>query len=220
MSPTAEIILLWLGFAGSHMVLSHLPVRSAIIARIGEDAFRGIYSLISFAWLIPLVWIYFGNKHSGPALWNFAIGDALRGLVYFGMGTAFVLLVSSFVQRSPAGVVPGSATPRGVLLITRHPLLWGLGLFGLAHLIPNGFASDVAFFGGFFLFVLVGAWHQDQRKLATHPDYRAFHAATPFFPFTGRDTLRGLRELPWTAVVLGIVLAVVVRHYHSAWFGG
>ena len=220
MSATTEIILLWTGFAGTHLLLSSLPVRRRIIARIGEDAFRGLYSLVAFAWFIPLVWVYFGNKHSGPALWNLPIGEALRWLVYFTMGTAFVLLACSVVQTSPTAVVPGKATPRGVLLITRHPLLWSLALFGLAHLIPNGFASDVAFFGGFLLFVLVGARHQDQRKLVTNPDYRAFHDATPFVPFTGRETLRGLRELPPLAVVAGVVAAFVVRYYHSSWFNG
>jgi len=220
MSPTLRIVLLWVGFAGSHMLLSSLPVRRAIIARTGEDAFRGLYSLISFVFFIPLVWIYFGNKHTGPALWNVPVGGALRVLVYFGMGTAFVLIASSVAQRSPAAVVPGKAEPRGILLITRHPLLMGLALFGLMHMLPNGFASDVAFFGGFLLFVLAGAWHQDQRKLVTNPEYRAFHAATPLIPFTGRDTLRGLRELPPTAVIAGIAAAVLVRYYHSSWFGG
>lgn len=220
MSATMKIILLWLGFAGSHMLLSSLPVRRSIVARTGEDAFRGLYSLVSFVFFIPLVWVYFGNRHTGPALWSIPTGAALRAVVYLGMGMAFVLVVSSFVQRSPAAVVPGKPEPHGILRITRHPLLMGLGLFGLAHLLPNGFASDVAFFGGFLLFVLVGAWHQDRRKLVTNPEYRAFHAATPLIPFTGRETLRGLRELPPAAVLAGIAAAVIVRYYHSSLFGG
>ena len=72
----------------------------------------------------------------------------------------------------------------------------GLGIFGLLHLIPNGNAADVAFFGGFPIFAVIGCWHQDQRKLATGPaGYRQFHRETPFMPFTGRTTLQGIREL-------------------------
>jgi uncharacterized membrane protein len=220
MTATTTIVLLWLGFAGSHLLLSSLPVRRRIIARIGEDAFRGLYSLVAFAWFVPLVWVYFAHKHTGPALWNPEVGPALRWLVYLVMGTSLVLLASSFIQPSPAAVLPGAAKARGVLLLTRHPLLMSLALFGLAHLIPNGFASDVAFFGGFLLFVLVGAWHQDQRKLATDPTFREFHASTPFLPFTGRDTLRGLRELPLGAVAAGIGLAVLLRWFHGDLFGG
>src|SRR5437867_9532683 len=107
MSPTAVIVFLWLGFAGSHLVLSSVPVRRAMIARIGEPAFRGLYSLVAFAFFIPLVGTYFGHKHAGPALWALPLVPALRWAMYVGMGVAFVLVVASFVRPSPAGVVPG-----------------------------------------------------------------------------------------------------------------
>jgi len=220
MMTTATIALLWLGFAGSHMILSSLPVRRPLVEALGDNAFRGFYSVVSFLFFIPLVRVYFGHRHAGPALWTFAVGDGLRWVIYLGMGVAFVLLLSAFLQPNPASLAGGKPEPRGVLHITRHPLLMALGLFGLLHMIPNGFAGDVVFFGGFAAFAVVGGWHQDQRKLVTNPDYPAFHAATPFLPFTGHDTLRGLRELSPIAVVVGIGLTILVRSYHVAWFGG
>jgi uncharacterized membrane protein len=220
MSPPLQIALLWTAFAVSHIVLSSLPVRGRLLASLGENAFRALYSIIALAIFVPLVWIYFANKHAGPALWNLQVGDALYWLIYVGMGVAFILLVSAFIQPSPAGMAGAGPTPRGVLFITRHPLLMAFALFGLLHLIPNGFAADVVFFGGFVAFVLVGAWHQDQRKLETQPGYAAFHAATPFLPFTGRETMRGLREMSPVAVALGVALTVVVRTFHARWFGG
>jgi hypothetical protein len=138
MSPTFEIILLWLAFAGSHLLLSSVPVRSAIIGRIGEPPFRGLYSLVAFAFFIPLTWIYFSHRHEGPLLWSVPIGPALRWFVYVTMALSFVLLVASFVQPSPATVgVASDAAPRGVLRLTRHPLLMALALFGLVHLLPE-----------------------------------------------------------------------------------
>jgi uncharacterized membrane protein len=221
MSPALTIGLLWLGFAGSHLFLSSLPVRRAMIARIGELPFRGLYSLVAFAFFIPLVGTYFSHKHAGPALWTVPFGPGLRWGMYVGMGIAFVLLVASFVRPSPAAVVPGNPAPRGVYRITRHPLMMGLVIFGLLHLLPNGHAADVAFFGGFVLFPLVGAAHQDRRKLVTDAGkFRDFYEATPFLPFTGRSSLRGIRELLPTVAGLGIAVAVVVRHFHAAWFGG
>jgi uncharacterized membrane protein len=187
---------------------------------MGEQPFRGLYSLFAFAFFIPLVWIYFANKHAGPLLWAAPVGPALRWIVYAGMALAFVLLVGSFVQPSPASMVPGDPTPRGVLRITRHPLLMSLAVFGLVHLLPNSHASDVAFFGGFVLFPLVGAWHQDQRKLATVPEYRAFHAQTPFLPFLGANTLRGVREMPLTVLATAGLLAITIRWFHGSLFGG
>jgi len=44
-------------------------------------------------------------------------------------------------------------------------------------------------------------------------------AATPFLPFTGGETLRGLREAA-PAAVIGVAATVVVRYFHAAWFGG
>jgi uncharacterized membrane protein len=96
-----------------------------------------------------------------------------------------------------------------------------LALFGLAHLLPNGSTADVAFFGGFVVFTLVGSWHQDRRKLATAgPAFRQFHDATPFLPFTGNQTVRGLRELPLAVAAAGIALTIAVRWFHPTWFGG
>jgi uncharacterized membrane protein len=220
MSPAARIVLLWTAFAVSHIVLSSAPVRARLIAWLGERAFLGLYSLIALAIFVPLVWIYFTHKHAGTALWNVRVGDALYWLIYVGMGVAFVLLVSSFVQPAPSSMAPSRPEPRGAHFLTRHPLLMALLLFGLLHLIPNGFASDVAFFGGFVVFVLIGAWHQDQRKRAASPAYDAFCRQTPFLPFTGRQTLRGLREMPPLAVALGVALTVLIRTLHGALFGG
>src|SRR5437667_446816 len=114
---------------------------------------------------------------------------------------------------------PASCQDAAVSPTAQVALLW-LG-FAALHLLPNGSTTDVAFFGGFVAFALVGAWHQDRRKLALGvPGFRAFHEATPFLPFTGRDTLRGLRELSPAVMVAGIAAAAVVRYYHAAWFGG
>jgi uncharacterized membrane protein len=221
MSPTLEVVLWWAAFAGSHLLLSSLPVRRRLIALLGERAFQGLYSLVVLGLFIPLVLTYFAHKHTGPQLWSIAPGPVLRWGLYVGMALAFVLVVGGLVTPSPANLVPGEPTPRGVLRITRHPTMMGTVLWALLHLVPNGSATDVAFFGGFVAFGLVGTWHQDARKVAMNvPGYREFRAATPFLPFTGAETLRGLRELAPAAVVIGIVLTVVIRYYHASWFGG
>lgn len=221
MSPTVEVLLLWAGFAGSHLVLSSQGVRRALVARVGEGPFRGLYSLVAFGFFVPLVRTYFAHKHSGPWLWTVPHGPAVRGVAYVAMGLAFVLVVAAFLRPSPGAIVPGSPEPRGVQRITRHPLLMGLVVFGLVHLLLNGSATDVAFFGGFIAFSLVGAWHQDARKLADGaPEFRRFYEATPLLPFTGRETLRGLREFSPLALAIGIAATVVVRWFHSTWFGG
>jgi uncharacterized membrane protein len=221
--PTATIVLLWLAFALSHMLLSSVRLRPRIVAAIGPAAFQAGYSLIALAIFVPLVWTYFDHKHQGPMLWAIPIGDGLHWVMNIGMGVAFVLLIGGVVNASPASMTAersdGPAKPSGIHFITRHAVFMGTGLFGLLHLIPNGFATDVAFFGGFPLFALAGSIHQDRRKLQTDAlRYRAFHDATPLLPFTGKETMRGLRELSKLGLVIGVALTVLVRYFHASWF--
>ena len=221
MVATVVILLLWLGFAATHIGLSSTPLRQRLVARLGENPFRGVYSLISFAFFVPLIWVYFTHKHAGPWLWALARGVPLLLVMYIGMAVTFVLVIGSLVRPSPGAVVPGSATPRGVQRITRHPLFMGLALFGLLHLLPNSSTADIVFFGGFPIFSLIGGWHQDQRKLADGPaSYREFYQSTPFLPFTGAATLGGIREISPAIIAGGILGTIVVRHFHAAWFGG
>src|SRR5205823_1818869 len=138
MTPAATVALLWLAFAATHMGLSSVSVRAALVGRLGERPFQGLYSLVAFAVFVPLVWTFFAHKHAGHWFWVIERGPALRWPMYVGMAAAFVLIVTALVQPSPAGVVPGEARPRGIYRITRHPLVMGLALFATLHLIPNG----------------------------------------------------------------------------------
>jgi uncharacterized membrane protein len=222
MDPVLGIVLLWLAFTATHVGLSSVRVRPRLVAALGDLAFLGIYSLVALAIFVPLIWLYFSRKHAGDLLWALPRGPLLTWTVYLGMGLAFVLLASAFLQPSPSGMAPASLTPRGVQRITRHPLVMAFVVFALVHLLPNGWAADVAFFGGFAAFALAAAVHQDHRKVLTNSPagYAAFVKETPFVPFTGRDTLRGLRELSPVAVGVGIAAAVGVWWFHPSWFGG
>lgn len=220
MSPTLEVVLWWVAFAGSHLILSSPPVRNRLVGVMGERVFQGLYSLIVLGLFIPLVLAYFANKHTGPVLWSLPHGPTLQWVVYVGSAIAFILVVGSQITPSPANLVPGEPRAYGVLRITRHPFIMGTALWALLHLLVNGTATDVAFFGGFVVFSLAGAWHQDARKLATNvPGYRQFVAETPFIPFTRPGALRGLREKP-AALLIGVFMTVVVRYFHASWFGG
>ncbi|HKC49584.1 MAG TPA: NnrU family protein [Myxococcota bacterium] len=222
MDPVLGILLLWLAFSATHVGLSSTAVRPRLVAALGSVPFLALYSAIALVIFVPLIRFYFVTKHAGPALWVLPRGPALKWTVYAGMGVAFVLLASSFLQPSPAGMAPASLTPHGVQRITRHPLVMAFVVFALFHLLPNGWAGDVAFFGGFAAFALAAAAHQDHRKIQTGvpAGYERFVANTPFFPFTGRETLKGLRELSPIAVIVGLAAATAIRFFHSTWFGG
>lgn len=220
MSATATIGILWLAFAATHVVLSSLRMRPRLIGVLGERPYQGLYSAVALLLFVPLVWVYFANKHAGPELWYVGGAAAVRWLGIIGMGVAFVLAVGGLLRPSPASLAPGSTEIAGVLRITRHPLFMGLGLMGLMHLLMAPVhASDLAFFGGFPVFAWIGCRHQDLRKLdSAGEELRRFYAETPFLPFSRRGGLRGVTEMP-VALGLGIALAVVVQSFHDMFFG-
>lgn len=219
MTDAVVIAALWAAFAASHMILSSVRLRPRLVALGGEAVFQGAFSLVALATFVPLLWFYFSHKHAGPLLWAVPLGETLRWVLYLGNGVAFVLVAAALITPSPAVMGVRSAQPRGVHHLTRHGLFMGLALWGALHLVVNGYASDVAFFAGFPVFAVIGCWHQDLRKLTTQPDYASFHAQTPFLPFTGRSTLRGLRELSPIALAVGVALTIALRWYHQPLFG-
>jgi len=216
------IAALWVLFAATHMALSSQRFRPRLVARLGARGFQGVYSLVALAIFVPLVATYYAHKHTGPYLWTLSQLPGVRWLGYALMGAALVLVVAGLVQPSPAGMVPARPEVRGVARITRHPVLMGFGLWGLAHLLlATVHASELAFFSGFAIFAVVGCEHQDARKLASSESYRAFHAATPFLPFSRLGFVRGLREMPLpAAIAAGIALTWALRSYAHAWLSG
>ena len=220
MEPATSLALLWVAFTVTHIGMSSLRLRPRLVAALGARGFQALYSAVAFAILIPLVLIYWGHKHEGPQLWTLPRGAGLTWTVYVLMGTALVFLVASILRPSPASMVGRTTQVRGIHRLTRHPTSMALALFGVAHILPNSFATDVAFFAGFAVFGMIGVWHQDRRKLADGPEgYAEFYEETPFFPFTGPETLRGLRELSPLAVAIGISLTILLRYFHGPLFG-
>ena len=216
----AAIVTLWLAFAVTHMGMSSLRLRLRLVAALGERGFQSLYSLIALALFVPLVWVYFANKHGGAHLWFLGTSPAALWTNYLLMAVALSLVVGGVIQPSPASMVPGSSEVRGALRITRHPVFMGAGLFGLAHLIAaNIHTADLAFFAGFPVFALIGCRHQDRRKLATLGEpYRTFCRQSPFLPFSGGGLAAALGEMP-LALAVGIALAALLRTFHGALFG-
>ena len=223
MSAPVVIVALWLLFAATHMGLSSLRLRPRLVAAAGERAFLGVYSLVALGVFTALFWFYIDHRHQGSLLWSPALGRAGLWAIYALQAVAWSMIAAGLAQPSPVAVgLPEERRPkepRGVQRLTRHPVFMGLGLFGALHLVANGFASDAAFWAGFPLFALVGSAHQDRRKRVTQGEpYRAWCAATPFLPFTGRETARGLREMGPLPIAIGVALAVVFRLLHGPLF--
>jgi uncharacterized membrane protein len=114
--------------------------RSARIAQWGEGAWKGLYSVVSLVGLVLLVWGY-GQTRAAPIdLWQPPVFT--RHLASLLTLPAFVLLAAAYV--------PGTR----IRARLGHPMVLGVKLWALAHLLANGRLADLLLFGGFLLWAV------------------------------------------------------------------
>ena len=221
-------IALWAAlFLGTHFALSSATLRPRLVNAVGSQGFLGIYSIVAFATLGPLIYEFASYKHAGPLLWYLRASSPIRWLAWLLMFLALILFVASLINPNPGGLgAPRSKStdPHGVLKITRHPGFVAFTLFGLAHMLMNGWLGDVIFFATFPALGIFGGIHQDTRKIRELGEtYREFKAKTSFIPFaaliSGRERWTSA-DTPWAAIGAGTVLTIAIVALHPIIFGG
>jgi uncharacterized membrane protein len=209
---------------GIHVFVSGTPLRDAIAGRIGDRAFRGLFSLLSAA---ALVWLCRAYGHADYVeLWG--AFDTLRPLALLLMLFAFLLVTAGLTTPSPTAVggeriLDDPEPARGILRITRHPFLWGVALWAVTHLLMNGDAAAAVFFGSFLLLALIGPRSIDaKRRQRLGTEWHRFAALTSNVPFgavlAGRNAIH-LGEIGWWRLAVGAALYVVFLMLHGALFG-
>lgn len=215
----AHVLIAALLFVGGHFVLSSEPVRSSLVARLGPWPFRGLYSLVALATFAWLIWAYARAPY--VALWPPTMG--LRLITLIIMPLALFLIIAGYAVTNPTvvGQEPSLAaeTPApGILAITRHPAMWGIALWALSHIPPNGDAASLVLFASFAVLALGGAAHIDRRRAHDYPEqWPRFTAVTSYWPFAaiiqGRNSFKP-SDIGWLPVVLALILFVVLLALH------
>ena len=121
-------------FLIAHFVTS-TPLRAKLVGAIGEWPYRGLYSLVAFITLGWMIWAYAGAPRE--PLWS-----GIREIPRILMPVAFVLLACGF-WRNPTLVgadklLKSEDPARGIIRITRHPIMWAFMLWAAAHIIARG----------------------------------------------------------------------------------
>lgn len=224
MAPLPLLVLLWTGFIGGHLVMSHPPVRAPLRAALGPNGFASLYSLMALGFFVPLAIVWWSHRHQGPMLWMLRGVPGLTHIVELVVLLGFGLEVAGLLQPAPGSMSYSLAgrTPevRGINTVTRHPLFVGVSLWAIAHLAMNGWATDVAFFAGFPVMTALGCIHQDWRKVQEDGAFRKIIEQTSIIPFAA--ALRGhpvrLDRMSWIGLGAGAAMAVVLRLFHSRLF--
>ncbi len=215
------LILMSVLFAVTHIGMSHDPFRARLVERLGPKGFQVVYSIIALITFGGAIWIFAGHRKLGPVLWTTPLW--LYPIVYLLMLLAFLLLVLSMRDRSPAMMIGGKMVPEGVLRITRHPMNMAIACFALAHMMANGSLGDVFFFGSVFVVGFFGSYHQDGRKVREKgEDYVAFQRQTGVLPFAaivqGKTGLAA-KDLRMPFVIIALLAFVAALLVHEDLFG-
>ena len=113
--------------------------------------------------------------------------------------------------------------PRGIQRVTRHPMLMSFAIWALVHVIGNGDAAALVFFGAFLVTAAAGMPSIDAKLARRHGEaWAGFAAKTSILPFgailAGRNRLV-LSEIGWMPPVVGLILWAALLHFHRAVFG-
>ncbi len=212
-------------FLIAHVIPTLPAVRRWLQGRLGEGGFIGAYSLLSlllFAWLLreALLARYAPLWFAGP--WSYWFALVLVPLALFLLGSGALApnpLSIAFVTRPFRPATPGAVA------FTRHPILWGLGLWGLAHVPANGHAVGLMLFGSLGAFALIGMGAVESRRRAAlgEDQWQALAGPTSLLPFVA--ILRGRVRWPTDPVSLiggglGLLLAALLLGGGHLWLFG
>lgn len=115
--------------------------RSAQIARMGEGPWKGLYSLVSIAGFVLLIWGYGRARAATAVLWQPPSWTHYPAAVL--VLVAFVLVVSAYVRRTR------------IKASLHHPMVLGVKSWAFGHLIANGTLADIVLFGSILVWAIL-----------------------------------------------------------------
>lgn len=170
-------------FLGIHAFPMIPALRNAAVTRIGEQRYKGLFTLASFAGLILIVWGYrgFSGNHQ-----LFPPSPTAIALAPYAVTLALVLFAA--------------ANMRGHVRATlKHPMLIGLLIWAVTHLLANGDLRGTILFSSFLVYGVIDLISAIAR-----------HAVKTFEPEGKFDAM---------AIGGGVVVALLFMLFHRFLFG-
>ncbi len=170
-------------FFGIHAIPMFPEFKASLQSRIGAMRFKGIYSLIALSGF-ALILLGMSRAEFRPV---FAPPAWAPLIVYLAMPVSFCLLVAAYV-------------PNNFRRVIRNPMLSGVFVWALAHLIANGDLASILLFGLFGSYAVIDTISVKRRPPAAIP------ARQPLL----MDVL---------VLAIGFAAFWIVRYFHAALFG-
>lgn len=115
--------------------------RSARRAAMGENAWKGLYSVVSAVGLGLIIWGYGQARQAPVVLWDTPTWT--RHVAALLTLLAFVLLTAAYVPRN------------ALKAKLQHPMILGVKVWALSHLLANNTLADLLLFGGFLVWAVL-----------------------------------------------------------------
>jgi len=215
-------------FIGIHLMISGTPLKERVISRIGSLAWYAIFSLLSvigLAWMSIAFAIALNNQDNlNVVIWSAPL--FLRIIALFFNFIAFQLVVLGFLTPSPTNLFALRQLPDkpvyGIIRVSRHPIMAGIGLWALIHIVCNGNLAAWLFFGTLLAQCALGAVNIDRKRIALMGDiYTSIMKRTSILPFVavieGR-TAFAPDELGYARMFLATSLFCVFTVLHEMLF--
>lgn len=129
-------------FFAIHLVPANPELRNGLAERFGENAWKGIFSIVSLVGFVLIVYGYHKLQlmpGKNPQLWVPPVWT--RHVAWLLMLPSLVLLVAAYI-------------PSRIRDVVQHPMLVAIKLWALAHLLANGDAASLLLFGSFLAYAV------------------------------------------------------------------
>ena len=191
-------------FLVSHLVLASMPVRTVLAEKIGAGGHRILFSVVSVGAFVWMLMAYGDARYEGNFLWVLPPGVSM--IPIFVMPIVCILIVASVSSRNPMAVggekLLADPNPvQGIMTVTRHPMMVGIALWAVTHMIVNGDVASIILFGGILALTVLGMIHMDHRRQAVAgSDWGPMALSTSVVPFLA--AIQGRTKVDWRGIGL------------------
>jgi uncharacterized membrane protein len=142
-------------FLGAHVFVTMRDHRAAVVARIGEWPYRGLFSLVSIIGIVLIGYGFAAYRAAGPiAVW-YPPGWT-RHIVVALMWPASIMIAAAYI-------------PGNIKRVLKHPMLVGVKTWAFAHLCANGDLGSIVLFGSVLAWAVYDRITLKRRKDAGAP---------------------------------------------------